>query len=271
MQINFIPKASDRTDLNVLNNTAPSNDGSFSSILDAQSSDTTLESIFKEASDTYQVPLSLLKAVGKQESNFDPKATSRCGAQGIMQLMPATAAELGVTDAYDAKQNIMGGAKYLSQLLSKYNGNTTLALAAYNAGSNNVAKYGGVPPFKETQDYVVKVTSYMENGVTLPNETVAVASDSIDDALPASEAESAFTLTAERETPDASDTLSELFSYDDYLKFIDIFLNNFLDTTANLAASEQNQKDGSSDSYTAYQNMQSRAAMENLFQRSEEV
>lgn len=270
MQINFIPKTSDRTDLNVLNNPAQSNDGSFSSILDAQSNETTLESIFKEASDTYQIPISLLKAVGKQESNFDPKATSRCGAQGIMQLMPATAAELGVTDAYDAKQNIMGGAKYLSQLLSKYDGNTTLALAAYNAGSNNVAKYGGVPPFKETQDYVVKVTSYMENGVTLPNETVTVASG-IDDALPTDESESAFTFAAERETPDASDTLSELFSYDDYLKFIDIFLNNFLDTTANLAASEQDQKDDSSDSYTAYQNMQSWAAMENLFQRSEEV
>ena len=271
MQINFIPKTSNHTELNLPNSTEQSNDGSFSSVLNAQNSETTLESIFKEASDTYQVPLSLLKAVGKQESNFNPKATSRCGAQGIMQLMPATAAGLGVTDAYDPKQNIMGGAKYLSELLSKYDGNTTLALAAYNAGSNNVAKYGGVPPFKETQDYVVKVTSYMENGVTLPDQTVSVASANIDDELPTDEAESSFTLTASRETPDASDALDELFSYNDYLKFIDIFLNNFLDTTANLAASEQDKKDDSNDSYTAYQNMQSRAAMENLFSRSEEI
>ena len=73
------------------------------------------------------------------------------------------------------------------------------------------------------------------------------------------------------ETPDASDALDELFSYNDYLKFIDIFLNNFLDTTANLAVSEQDKKDDSNDSYTAYQNMQSRAAMENLFSRSEEI
>ena len=140
MQINFIPKTSNRTELKLPNSTEQSNDGSFSSVFNAQNSETTLESIFKEASDTYQVPLSLLKAVGKQESNFNPKATSRCGAQGIMQLMPATAAGLGVTDAYDSKQNIMGGAKYLSELLSKYDGNTTLALAAYNAGSDNARK-----------------------------------------------------------------------------------------------------------------------------------
>lgn len=270
MQINSILNTTKQTDLNVLNNTDQSDNDSFSSVFNAANSETTLESIFKEASDTYNVPLSLLKAVGKQESNFNAKATSRCGAQGIMQLMPATAAGLGVTDAYDPKQNIMGGAKYLSQLLSKYDGNTTLALAAYNAGSNNVAKYGGVPPFKETQDYVVKVTSYMENGVALPGGTVSVASTDAG-TLPTEEAESPVTLTATRETPDVSDTLEALFSYNDYLKFIEIFLNNYLDTTANLAASEQDKKDDTSDSYTAYQNMQSQAAMENLFRRSEEI
>ena len=77
-----------------------------------------------------------------------------------MQLMPATAQELGVTDGYDAYQNIMGGAKYISQLLSKYNGDNTLALAAYNAGSGNVAKYNGVPPFASVENYINKVMGY---------------------------------------------------------------------------------------------------------------
>ena len=79
---------------------------------------------------------------------------------GVMQLMPATAESLGVTNAFDAYQNIMGGAKYISSLLTKYNGDVSLALAAYNAGSGNVAKYGGIPPFTETQNYVSKVIGY---------------------------------------------------------------------------------------------------------------
>ena len=132
----------------------------FSSYLPATAS---LDQIFEEASRTYHVPKDLIKAIAKAESDFNPNATSGAGAQGIMQLMPATARELGVTDAYDPYQNIMGGTKYISQMLAKYDGNVTLALAAYNAGSNNVAKYGGVPPFKETQNYVVKVTQYVNN------------------------------------------------------------------------------------------------------------
>ena len=79
---------------------------------------------------------------------------------GIMQLMPATASSLGVSNAYDARENILGGAKYISQLLQQYQGDTSLALAAYNAGSNNVNKYGGIPPFTETQNYVSKVLGY---------------------------------------------------------------------------------------------------------------
>lgn len=133
----------------------------------------TLESIFQEAADTYQVDVNLLKAIAKQESNFQQDATSRSGAQGIMQLMPATAEGLGVENAYDPYENIMGGAKLISKLLNQYQGDITLALAAYNAGSGNVAKYGGVPPFEETQNYVVKVQQYYRDGVEVPNTVVA--------------------------------------------------------------------------------------------------
>ena len=98
--------------------------------------------IFDKASQTYGVDKSLLLGIAKTESNFDAKATSSVGAKGIMQLMDGTARELGVTNSYDAEQNIMGGAKYISQLLEKYNGDTDKALASYFAGSGNVDKYG---------------------------------------------------------------------------------------------------------------------------------
>jgi soluble lytic murein transglycosylase-like protein len=121
-----------------------------------------LNSYFDEASATYGVDEKLLKAVAKAESNFNPSAVSSAGAIGIMQLMPSTAAGLGVSDSFDARENILGGAKYLSQLLNKYNGDTSLALAAYNAGSARVDEYGGIPPFTETQNYVAKVLAYYQ-------------------------------------------------------------------------------------------------------------
>ena len=127
------------------------------------SSPENLEEYFKEASETYGVDINLLKAIARQESNFNPSATSSAGAMGVMQLMPSTAKGLGVTNAYDAQQNIMGGAKLMAQNLKKYNGDVSLALAAYNAGGGNVDKYGGIPPFKETQYYVKKVLGYYQN------------------------------------------------------------------------------------------------------------
>jgi soluble lytic murein transglycosylase-like protein len=103
------------------------------------------------------VDVSLLRAVIHAESAFNPMAVSNKGAQGLMQLMPGTAGDLGVTDAFDVGQNIAGGAKYLAQLLRDFNGNTQLATAAYNAGEGAVQKYGGVPPYDETQVYVQRV------------------------------------------------------------------------------------------------------------------
>lgn len=113
--------------------------------------------IVQEAANTYGVPVSLISKIIQVESGWNHKAKSRVGAMGMMQLMPRTAKALGVSNPYDPGQNIMGGVKYLSSLIKKYKGDMTLAVAAYNAGPGNVDKYKGVPPFKETQNFVKKV------------------------------------------------------------------------------------------------------------------
>lgn len=120
------------------------------------------DEIIEDAAGKNGVDPDLVRAVVRAESGFRKDAVSRTGAQGLMQLMPATAASLGVSDPFDPAQNIEGGTRYLKSQIDRF-GSTELALAAYNAGPGNVVKYGGVPPFNETKNYVSRVMGYLSD------------------------------------------------------------------------------------------------------------
>ncbi|MCI9426397.1 MAG: lytic transglycosylase domain-containing protein [Eubacterium sp.] len=237
----------------------------FSSFLKTEK---TLEDIYTEASQTYGVSVDLLKAMTRQESNFNPNATSRSGAQGLMQLMPATAASLGVTNAYDPYQNIMGGAQYIRKMLDKYNGNVSLALAAYNAGSNNVDKYGGIPPFAETQNYVAKITQYLAEGVDIPDsQTVYTAESKIKGDASVSY----------RDLNNlAGEILTEIFSYDDYMNYLSSLLGQdktglalSLSITSSSNEKDEDKTQAEPDSYIAYETLSNGVKPDSLTEKTE--
>lgn len=127
----------------------------------------------RQAATLYQIPEELVRAVIKVESDYDPRATSPVGAVGLMQLMPETAMRMQVRDIHDPRENIFGGVRFLRVLANAFNGDLTLTIAGYNAGEGAVLKYGGVPPYAETQAYVTRVVEYYARYRTMTDTVVA--------------------------------------------------------------------------------------------------
>jgi soluble lytic murein transglycosylase-like protein len=145
-------------------------------------SDTSIErfsrygDVIREAAALYQIPEELVRAVIKVESDYDPRAISRVGALGLMQLMPETAQRMQVRDVMDPRENVLGGVRYLRVLANMFNGDLELTLAGYNAGENAVVRHGGIPPFDETEDYVARVLGYYRRYRETRDPVVASAS-----------------------------------------------------------------------------------------------
>ena len=176
--------AYDSTPTTATNDSIPTT-AAYDSATPAGASDggSTYAPLIERAAARYGLDPALLSGLIEQESGFDPTASSSAGALGLTQLMPSTAASLGVSEPLNPAQSIEGGARYLSQLLHQFGGNTANALAAYNAGPGAVAQYGGVPPYPETQQYVAKVLGYAAsyspsgqdaNLAALPSTTAAI-------------------------------------------------------------------------------------------------
>ena len=210
------------------NNTSGSSssqDVSFDDVYNGQTK--SLEDIFQDVSSEYGVPVKLLKAVAQAESSFDTNAVSGCGASGIMQLMPETAKSLGVEDVFDAQQNITGGAKMLAYLLDDYGGDTTLALAAYNAGSGAVAKYGGVPPYAETQNYINKINGILGGALEADTSNISIEKNAGVTTSSATLDPTSNTTLNTKTTPVKIQTTqsqaTEAFSYERYLQFLKLY------------------------------------------------
>jgi soluble lytic murein transglycosylase-like protein len=129
-----------------------------------------IDAVISAVATRYGISVDLIAAVIEAESEFNPRAVSRTGARGLMQLMPETAAMLGVSDPFDPRENIEGGVRHLSSLMDRFNGNLPLVLAAYNAGERAVIRHGGIPPYRETRQYVNRILRRVAGGEAKTSE-----------------------------------------------------------------------------------------------------